>query len=182
MRKLAEFPDRFAGFDQRVESWWEKHVRPHPFADKVFYSASEVGDFGLVWLTIGATQAAFGPPHKLPEALRLAAALGAESVIVNGGIKSLFRRERPDWDQHRPQALRRPKTSSFPSGHATSAVTAALLLTQRRTPFAPLYWVVAAIVASSRVHVKIHHASDVIGGVAVGAVLGVTLRRMLPRR
>jgi undecaprenyl-diphosphatase len=40
----------------------------------------------------------------------------------------------------------------------------------------------AGLVASSRVHVKIHHASDVLGGVAVGLVVGQVARRIWPTR
>jgi membrane-associated phospholipid phosphatase len=36
------------------------------------------------------------------------------------------------------------------------------------------------IVAASRVHVKIHHASDVIGGIALGIALGELARHLVP--
>ena len=45
---------------------------------------------------------------------------------------------------------------------------------------APVYFGAAAIVAASRVYVKIHHASDVIAGVAVGLALGRIGRRLAP--
>ena len=35
-----------------------------------------------------------------------------------------------------------------------------------------LYYGVAGVVALSRVHVRIHHASDVAGGIALGVALG----------
>ena len=175
----ASFPDRFAGFDRQVDAWWER-LRGNNVVDRVFYAASEAGDFGLIWMAIGATEAAFGPHRKAVSLVRLAAALGAESVIVNAGLKSLFRRERPSWDQDRPHGLRKPRTSSFPSGHASSAVTAVVLLTEGGTPFGVLYGALAAVVATSRVHVKIHHASDVVGGLVVGAILGSAIRRLAP--
>ncbi|MGH3472390.1 MAG: phosphatase PAP2 family protein [Nocardioidaceae bacterium] len=34
--------------------------------------------------------------------------------------------------------------------------------------------------AASRVHVRIHHASDVVGGALIGALLGELTRRLLP--
>jgi undecaprenyl-diphosphatase len=40
----------------------------------------------------------------------------------------------------------------------------------------------AATVASSRAYVRIHHASDVVAGMAVGALLGHGVRRLLRRR
>jgi undecaprenyl-diphosphatase len=45
---------------------------------------------------------------------------------------------------------------------------------------APLYFGAAAIIAASRVYVKIHHASDVIGGVVVGVALGKLAKRLFP--
>ena len=98
----------------------------------MFYTASEVGDFGMLWLAIAAAQAALGPDAKTKAAIRMAAALGVESVLVNGVVKSFFDRERPMWEQERPLHLRKPRTSSFPSGHSSSAVTAFMLFTQRR--------------------------------------------------
>jgi undecaprenyl-diphosphatase len=113
-------------------------------------------------------------------AVRLSAVLGVESALVNGGIKSLFRRHRPVWesDVARPHRLRTPRSTSFPSGHASSAFTAAGFLAPG-DPLAPVYYAVAVVVASSRVYVKIHHASDVVAGAALGAGLAVLARRLL---
>jgi undecaprenyl-diphosphatase len=41
---------------------------------------------------------------------------------------------------------------------------------------APLWFGIAAIVGTSRAFVRIHHASDVIGGALVGLVLGLAVR------
>jgi membrane-associated phospholipid phosphatase len=173
-------PPSFDRFDERFEQLW-KPLRRSPVLDRVFYTASEIGDFGMVWLAIAAVQAAVGPAPKTRVALRLAAALGIESILVNGGVKSLFRRERPTWEQERPIHLRQPRTSSFPSGHSSSAVTAAILLSDTSSVAAlPLYWTLAAIVATSRVHVKIHHGSDVVAGLAVGALYGTVVKALLP--
>ena len=173
-------PASFDRFDQRFDVWWEP-ARRSAVLDRVFYTASEVGDFGMVWLAIAAVEAAVGPASKTRVALRLAAALGAESILVNGGVKSLFRRKRPEWAQERPMHVRQPKTSSFPSGHSSSAITAAILLSEGAAVGAiPLYWVLAGIVATSRVHVKIHHGSDVVGGLAVGALYGTLVKRLFP--
>jgi undecaprenyl-diphosphatase len=44
----------------------------------------------------------------------------------------------------------------------------------------PLYYAIAVVVAASRVHVRIHHASDVIGGAAIGILLGELTRLLVP--
>jgi undecaprenyl-diphosphatase len=45
----------------------------------------------------------------------------------------------------------------------------------------PLYAAAAATVAASRVFVKIHHASDVVAGAALGAGLAIAARKLWPR-
>jgi len=45
---------------------------------------------------------------------------------------------------------------------------------------APLYFAVAAVVAASRIHVGIHHASDVLAGVVVGLALGQLGKAIAP--
>ena len=110
------------------------------------------------------------------EAIRLSAALIAESGIVNGILKSLFKRERPNHVEERPHGLRQPLTSSFPSGHASAAFLAATLLSER-SKFKPLWYGLAGIVATSRIHVRIHHASDVIAGALVGLGLSRIVKK-----
>ena len=152
--------------------------RGHPLVDRVMYTASELGDFSLVWHLIG-TSRALAPDRRPIHAVRVAAILGVESALVNGPVKSLFRRHRPAWEQERPLRLRRPRTTSFPSGHASAAMTAAGVLAEN-DPLWPLYYAVGAVVASSRVYVKIHHPSDVVAGALVGVVLARVARRLWP--
>ncbi len=129
--------------------------------------ASAVGDFSVIWHILNLTQKILNPNRKR-SVIRLAILIGIESVIVNQGIKRLFRRSRPEiGSSSHPHKLRQPATSSFPSGHASSAVLAASLLSENSS-VGPLYKAVAAIVATSRLHVRAHHASDVIAGALVG--------------
>jgi undecaprenyl-diphosphatase len=168
---------RLAEFDALVDRQFDR-LRGHPTADRLYYLASELGDFGLVWHLIGTARALRSDRHTR-EALRLAIGLGAESLLVNGLIKSFFRRKRPTYEGLRPHRLRRPRSSSFPSGHASSAFFAAGLLGER-SRWRPAWYGVAVVVATSRIHVKIHHASDVLAGMATGAVLARVVRRTWP--
>ncbi len=157
-------------FDRTVDGWFEP-LRSVPAVDHVFYSASHLGDFSLIWHLLG-TYKALAPGNRPREALELSVTMVAESAIVNWGIKSLFRRVRPP-REHDPdgRSIRQPLTSSFPSGHASAAMTAAAML-GRNSRWKPLYYAVGAVVAASRVHVKMHHASDVAAGAVTGFVLG----------
>lgn len=164
--------------DAEVDRAWER-LRGIPAVDRVFYSASALGDWSLVWHLAGAAQGLTDARDGWRRVARLSTALGVESALVNGGIKSLFRRTRPIHDAERPHALRMPATSSFPSGHASSAFMAARLLSDR-SRLGPLWYATAGVVAASRVHVRIHHASDVVGGAVLGILLGEVAVRVAP--
>lgn len=166
-------------WDDRVDEWFDQ-LRGNPTFDRLFYAASELGDHSLLWHLL-ATGRAAASLRAEPAALRVVVALAVESGLVNGVVKSLFNRSRPIATSERPLRLRIPRTSSFPSGHASSATMAALLLADK-SRFGPLYGAAAALVATSRIHVRIHHASDIAGGVAVGAVLAGVVKRLAPLR
>jgi len=181
-------------FDERADALLEQ-LRGNPVADKLFATASHVGDFSLIWHAINIVRGlSRGRPDQI---VALAVSLGLESLVVNQGVKRLFRRERPTTGGDERLPVRTPSTSSFPSGHASSAVYAATLLTSwemsrrsRRSgssgsattsAWIMLWWSVAAVVGISRAYVRIHHASDVVGGAVVGRVLGLAAARAIRR-
>ncbi len=167
-----------ASFDQWADEQLEQ-LRGSPLADSLFTNASNLGDFSVIWHILGIARG-LTSEQRANQAIVLSAVLGAESLIVNQGVKRLFRRSRPTETGDERFEVRKPSTSSFPSGHASSAFVAATLLTAwggRRT--APLWFGVAAIVSVSRAYVRIHHASDVVGGALLGLVFGGLARRII---
>ena len=160
-----------ARFDAAADRVLEP-LRNNRAAAALFGAASTVGDFSIVWHVIGLVRA-IGSVARLQEALFLSCALGVESLVVNQGVKRMFKRERPTASGDDRFDIRTPSTSSFPSGHASSATCAAILLVGfAGLPWGLLFAALAVVVALSRVVVRIHHLSDIIGGVVVGAFLG----------
>lgn len=176
-----QLTDRLAGFDDAVDARFER-IRGIPAVDRTFYSVTELADFSLLWHLLGAARG-LRSDADAAEAVRLSVVLAVESTLVNGGLKSLFKRSRPVPEFERPHHLRVPLTTSFPSGHASAAMCAATLLSDGRGRWTKVGWYgLATVVAASRVHVKIHHASDVLGGAVVGLAVGRVARRVWPRR
>jgi membrane-associated phospholipid phosphatase len=173
------FGSTVAAFDDQVDRALER-LRGHPVADTVFQSATKLADMSLIWHLIGALRTIVGGAPAA-EAVQLSALLGVESLVVNQGVKRLFRRTRPTETGDHRYPVRRPVTSSFPSGHASSAFFAATMLTSmagRRS--APVWFGLAGIVALSRPYVRIHHASDIVAGAALGLGLGRLAVRIRP--
>lgn len=167
-------------FDQRADEFLEP-LRANPSARRLFAAASHLGDFSLIWHAVAVARGTTSN-KRAGQAIALSALLGAESLIVNQGVKRLFKRERPTTSGDDRFDVRTPSTSSFPSGHASSAVFAATVLTTwDGKKSAPLWFGLAAVVGTSRAFVRIHHASDVIGGAAVGLGLGLLVRPIVKR-
>ena len=157
---------------------WSNQVRPHRRANRLLYAFSALGDGGAVWFVAVGVEAV-----RRPEILRFVSTtlgwFGVESIAVNGPMKSAARRQRPDVDIEHRHHVRLPGESSFPSGHAASAGVMATILSQN-SPLAPLWWTLAIGIAVSRVHLGVHHASDVVAGFGIGVAIGVVARAITP--
>jgi undecaprenyl-diphosphatase len=170
---------RVASFDARVEQWVDEHRSPS--LDALMYGLSAAADHGMLWHVVGAARAiARRDPRS---AMRFGTALGIESGLTNGVVKSLFRRVRPqehfEHDDPLPFGMRRPITSSFPSGHAATAFMCAGILASRRSAVA--WFTLATLIACSRVYVRMHHASDVVAGAVLGLALAPLARRFVAK-
>ena len=105
----ADLLARVRDFDNRVDTAFDA-IRGNKTADRLFYAASELGDFSLIWHLVGAARG-LTSDRRANEAIRLSAVLAGESVLINGVVKSFFRRRRPEWlsEAPRPHRLRRPE-------------------------------------------------------------------------
>jgi undecaprenyl-diphosphatase len=153
--------------------------RRHPVLDRVMYALSEVGNHSAIWHAINLVQATTGDPTTRRAALRRSTIQVVEQALVNGPVKMLFRRSRPDHVTDHPHDLRQPRTSSFPSGHASAGFCAAVLLSADNH-HDEIWFALAAAVAWSRVHVGVHHPSDVAGGAVIGVALAQVAARLWP--
>lgn len=173
------FGPTVAAFDDTVDGCLEQ-LRGHPTLDRMMTAATHAGEFSAIWHV---TSLLRGVARRRPDqVVALAIGIGAESLIVNQGLKRAFRRSRPTPSGDDRFDIRTPLTSSFPSGHASAAAFAVVCLVGWDGRRWAVLWVpMAAAVALSRPYVRIHHASDIVGGVIAGAAMGVTARRIFRR-
>lgn len=159
--------------DHRLDRWIVLH-RSEPF-DTIFVALSHIGDWGIVWILLGALAVwLWRKPVVLP--LVVIAALLAEALSSLG--KLITDRPRPPLRYLDPAPLVYvPHTASFPSGHAAAGFACAATLAR----FAPrrgaiVLYVLAALIAYSRVYVGVHYPLDVIGGAVLGLLIARALR------
>jgi undecaprenyl-diphosphatase len=142
-----------------------------PAVDRVAYALSSAADHSALWHGLGIVEGILHRDRRFVR--RFSTAMGIESFLTNVVVKSAFQRIRPPRPPDTPMlyGLRQPITSSFPSGHATAAFCAATLLARESNMAAPWY-ALATVVALTRVYVRLHHASDIVAGAALGLALG----------
>ena len=156
--------------DERVDAWFDPY-RSNEGAQKVLYAASLLAETAL--LGGGAAVAVADSPDA--DVTRARVASGALAALLTGVAKQLVGRSRPFRPRRRPLAVN-PDTSSFPSGHALWAVLAAAELAEDRVPAWAAY-PAAAFVGISRVHLRLHRASDVLAATAIAATVWTLIRR-----
>jgi membrane-associated phospholipid phosphatase len=107
--------------------------------------------------------------------------------MINTGLKALFRRQRPSGIPGRKQA----DGYSFPSGHSSGSLVffgtvgyLAWHLTRHRVLAAcacAVGAVATVLIGYSRVGLRAHHGSDVVGGFALGSAWLAIVLRMFRR-
>jgi membrane-associated phospholipid phosphatase len=137
--------------------------------DRCAVGYSALGNRGLLWVAGGVVA---GAATQRWWAIPLVAAVVWTTLGLNFVIKSAVRRERPRERRGRPPLIVAPTSHSFPSSHAAMASAGAIALSVYAPALSPLFATLAVLMAASRVHLAVHHVSDVVAGLAVGACTG----------
>jgi undecaprenyl-diphosphatase len=160
--------------DRVVDAAFEP-IRGNPTVDAAAAVVSNLADYGLVWVVLALLKGRRRGPRRRRAVVALGAA-GVSSLVVSRTVKAAIERERPD--EHLVAVVRRPSTSSFPSGHTLAAFCTSFVLGESDAQSAA-YVAFASAVAVSRIHLRAHHPTDVLGGAAIGSVLGLGLRPLV---
>jgi len=166
--------------DDRVDRLFEP-LRGNSAVDTLAKVITGIGDHGWLWTGVAVWRGRHSGPTRRA-AIRALGVAGVSSSLVNVGIKAVVGRERPTTSDLRISnagvPVRAPKSSSFPSGHTLAAFTAATVLSRPGDRAGNTFlYTAAGLVGISRIHLRAHHASDVVGGVVIGTALGLTVRR-----
>lgn len=100
-------------------------------------------------------------PVAGPATARLAVSSLVGTNVVVEGIKRVV-------DRPRPHGAHRRSNSSFPSGHAASAFSLAVVFARRWQRASVPIWLAAGIVAFSRLYLDRHYLTDVAAAIVIG--------------
>ncbi|MGH3759604.1 bifunctional phosphatase PAP2/diacylglycerol kinase family protein [Actinophytocola sp.] len=149
--------------------------------DAFFRRLGRLADHSKLWFAIAALLVAREGATRRA-GLRGLAAIGGASFSASLVGKRLFPRRRPAAELLPvPRRMtRRPRSSSFPSGHSASAFAFASAAVMEHKGVGALVLPLAAAVGYSRVHTGVHWPSDVAAGAAIGVAASLATRHWWP--
>lgn len=155
------------------------HLPHTPLLNRFFYGLTVIFNGGAAWYAILAI-AALRNRRRVAEIVRhLAIPLTITTALVEFPIKAYFRRRRPFITIIQAIVIgKKPGTWSFPSGHSASAFGGAWLLNRYFPRFWGIRYVVASLVAFSRIYLGDHYPGDVASGSLLGMLFAMFFNRL----
>lgn len=149
-----------------ILDWIQQHLRS-PFGDAVVPLITSLGNAGILWILIGLVLLTRRSWRKTGVVLLLA--LLIEAFFCNIVLKNLVAIPRPFTLRENVQLLiPAPQDYSFPSGHTGAAFASAAALYFSRARYWIVVFVLAVLIAFSRLYLYVHFPTDVLAGIVLG--------------
>lgn len=149
-----------------ILDWIQQHLRS-PFGDAVVPLITSLGNAGILWILIGLVLLTRRSWRKTGVVLLLA--LLIEAFFCNIVLKNLVAMPRPFTLHENVQLLiPAPHDYSFPSGHTGAAFASAAALYFSRARYWIVVFVLAVLIAFSRLYLYVHFPTDVLAGIVLG--------------
>jgi undecaprenyl-diphosphatase len=150
--------------------------------DTLFHQLSLWFTGGWAWLMSVAVLWPFRPEWSGRTIQQIILPILIPTLLVEGPIKTYFRRRRPYIDIVRAIVVgKKPGNWSFPSGHSASAFAGARMFSRLLPAWRPLWYTLAGLVAFSRIYLGAHYPGDVVSGSAFGFIFAELTRWLVDR-
>jgi undecaprenyl-diphosphatase len=156
---------------------------PHPrWLDGLIARFSWMMTGGHAWILVLLADALCQRRRGIQTALSVLPPLYLATYTVEVPIKKYFRRRRPFISIVRAIVVgRKPGSFSFPSGHSAAAFAGATLLQTYYPRGRGLFFVIALLVAFSRIYLGAHYPGDVLSGGLAGTALAKLYRSLIKK-
>jgi undecaprenyl-diphosphatase len=155
------------------------HLPHTPLLNQFFYKLTAVFNGGAAWFALMAVILCWDRRRGWRIVRESAVPLALATATVEYPVKSYFRRKRPFITLIQAIVIgQKPGSWSFPSGHSATAFAGAWLLSRYFPRQRPWFYLVASLVAFSRIYLGKHYPGDVLFGSAAGIALAEFFRRL----
>lgn len=148
----------------------------HDVMDTIMKGITHLGDAGIIWIIITLCLLISKQYRKLGILMAIGLILGL--IIGNGIVKNLVSRQRPfeladSINRNFFIKIDKPTDRSFPSGHTQASFIAATILMMAKRKFGIPALILAFLIGFSRLYLKVHFPTDVLGGMLMGIAIGL---------
>jgi undecaprenyl-diphosphatase len=144
----------------------------HPVLDPIFSVVTHLGDGGILWILLGILLICSKKYRKAGIAMLIALGIGA--IFANLIVKPIVARPRPFVEFSELELIiPAPSGYSFPSGHSLASFTGAVILSWTNRKWIFPSFLMAALIAFSRMYLCVHYFSDVLTGSILGVIFGL---------
>lgn len=153
--------------DGKILLFIQEYLR-FPWLTEIMKFITSLGNGGMIWIVLTAILLCTKRYRKTGIAAAVALLIGY--LVTNLLLKNLFGRIRPYDAVAGLQALVGPmRDSSFPSGHTTSSIAAGFVMLKGLPRSLGISaFVLAVLIALSRLYLGVHYPTDVLVGALVG--------------
>lgn len=145
----------------------------NPVLDKLMVVITYLGDAGIVWIVLAVILLFMKKTRKCGVLMLISMIVGL--IIGNGIIKHLVARERPCWiDQNIALLIPNPTDFSFPSGHTLASFESAVMIFLHNKKWSVFAFILAILIAFSRLYLFVHFPTDIIGGAILGTLISIS--------
>lgn len=162
----AGLSEAIGRLDFAAFQWLRTHHSP--LLDTLMAGFSDIARGSAIWVVL-AILIGFLHRSRWPAVMQVLLAIGLTFLMTDYVAKPLFNRARPfeSYADSRVYGYK-PTTRSFPSGHAAGAIAGAYALGRLAPDARAIFWLLAALIAFSRVYLGVHYPTDVLGGGLLG--------------
>ena len=141
----------------------------NPILDKIMVAITTLGNAGILWIGIAVFLLFIKKTRKCGILMLVSMALGL--ILGNGILKNVIARERPCWiDTSIPLLIPNPHDFSFPSGHTLASFEAAVMIFLHNKKWGAISFILAILIAFSRMYLFVHFPKDILCGAALGTL------------
>lgn len=155
--------------DNCVLQFIQDYLR-NPVMDKVFVFITRLGNNGFIWLSLAIILLFFKKTRKC--GILIICTVAFVFICGDKVLKHLVGRDRPFVTYPLfpiSEFLIKPPTGhSFPSSHAGSSFGAAMAIFFYSKKYGIMAFVLAALIAFSRLYIYVHYPSDILAGIIFG--------------
>lgn len=144
--------------------------------DVFFSTITRLGDGGIFWIILCLVMLCTKKYRKW--GVLFALSMLCCFLIGNIALKNIVARSRPCWvNPDITLLIKNPQDYSFPSGHSMISFTSALSIWYANKKWGIAAFILASVIAFSRLYLFVHYPTDVLMGILIGLAVSFLVHK-----